>query len=200
MKDYKVVWEIDVEATSPECAAIAARECWHPDTTALIFKVVDAETGCAVEIDLFNKTSSIPEAITMRFQEPQVKCLGCDALISADIKKGLCNVCQSIADKYNELIQSAGYTVKYNGTCGNWYALLPGETEFKDTYYGNVDDLCMEGLHETNYLGFFSTHWDLLKEVGAEVISNTMGYHNLSDEFWDSLSHEQHLVLVREVK
>ena len=235
MKNYKVVWEIDIEATSPEQAAIQARECQNPETTALVFNVVDTETGRAVEIDLQDKTSVLliddddrfpkhawqeavakddtqlgyiewvrhqasylPEDIEMRFQTEQVKCLGCETMISAGIKRGLCTICQSIADKYNALIQAAGYTVKYNGTCESWYALLPGETQFKGAEGNEADDSNSVGHYDQNYLGFFSTHWELLKEVSSNVISDTMGHHNLSDDAWEDLSHEQHLVLVKE--
>lgn len=50
-------------------------------------------------------------------------------------------------------VEELGYTIRCTALDG-WYALLPGETEFR-----HEDD----GSH--NYLGFFSTEEDLLEEI-----------------------------------
>ena len=45
IKEYKVIWEIDVSADSPLQAAIEARQCQMPGTTALYFKVTEIQNG-----------------------------------------------------------------------------------------------------------------------------------------------------------
>lgn len=44
MAEYRVMWEIDIEANSPEEAAFKARMIQlKPDSTAVVFNVVDEE-------------------------------------------------------------------------------------------------------------------------------------------------------------
>ncbi|MCA7889943.1 hypothetical protein QZM25_31750 [Burkholderia contaminans] len=57
-----------------------------------------------------------------------------------------------------EAVERAGYSICNNGLSHGWYALPPGETEFKSDASGH------------NYLGFFSSEVDLLLEV-LELIS-----------------------------
>jgi hypothetical protein len=57
-----------------------------------------------------------------------------------------------------EAIERAGYRICNNGLSHGWYALPPGETEYKSDECGH------------NYLGFFSSEMDLLLEV-FELIS-----------------------------
>lgn len=51
-KDYHVVWEIDVVATSPEDAAEEAfKHMQRPGTTAVVFDVTD-DNGRTTRVDL----------------------------------------------------------------------------------------------------------------------------------------------------
>lgn len=52
LRSYRVVWRIDVEATSPKKAAIEARKCQRPGTTATVFDVYDQATLAYKQIDL----------------------------------------------------------------------------------------------------------------------------------------------------
>jgi len=53
MTKYFVTWEIDIDAVSPRAAAKEAMDCMQdPDTTALVFKVFDQETGEVAVVDL----------------------------------------------------------------------------------------------------------------------------------------------------
>lgn len=52
MQNYRVIWEIDIEADNPEEAARQARQHQtRPDTTATVFDCFD-EAGNATRIDL----------------------------------------------------------------------------------------------------------------------------------------------------
>jgi hypothetical protein len=50
-RTYRVVWEIDVDATSPKKAAMQARKCQEPGTTATTFDVYN-EYGKCTRVDL----------------------------------------------------------------------------------------------------------------------------------------------------
>jgi len=51
-KNYLVKWEIDIQATTPEAAALEARRCIQdPDTLANVYNVIDEE-GTTTRIDL----------------------------------------------------------------------------------------------------------------------------------------------------
>jgi hypothetical protein len=53
LKDYKVVWEIELSATSPLEAAMEARATQKDlGTAALLFTVVSCDTGHSVDVDL----------------------------------------------------------------------------------------------------------------------------------------------------
>lgn len=52
MTAYRVTWEIDVEAESPNEAALMARQHQGPDTTALVFDVVKSGESAGVRVDL----------------------------------------------------------------------------------------------------------------------------------------------------
>ncbi|MFH2076397.1 MAG: hypothetical protein ABIJ57_13810 [Pseudomonadota bacterium] len=53
MQTYRVKWEIDVEAETPQKAAEEAKGAQlDPESIATIFNVTDRETGETVEIEL----------------------------------------------------------------------------------------------------------------------------------------------------
>lgn len=60
-------------------------------------------------------------------------------------------------DARRKLVTEKGYTIQSTGPA-IWWALLPGETEFKD-----------DGAGHQNYLGFFSSEADLLEEVADSL-------------------------------
>jgi hypothetical protein len=51
LHSYRVVWEIDVAAASPKKAAMEARECQEPGTSATTFDVYDEDGECT-RVDL----------------------------------------------------------------------------------------------------------------------------------------------------
>lgn len=57
LKSYRVCWEINVDARSPVEAAIEARLCQGPETTALCFETYD-ENGKCVTVDLLDHGDS----------------------------------------------------------------------------------------------------------------------------------------------
>lgn len=75
------------------------------------------------------------------------------------------------------VLLSVGFTLKSTGR--GWYALLPGETEFRD------DDSA--GKHDQNYLGFFVRKGDMLDELVDDIVDRL----GLSDAEWDSLPIDQ---------
>lgn len=50
---YTVTWTIQVEASSPEQAALKARHYQRPGSTAVCFDVID-ETGESISVDLWD--------------------------------------------------------------------------------------------------------------------------------------------------
>jgi hypothetical protein len=69
--------------------------------------------------------------------------------------------------RQRQIVGAAGYTIQHSPPLSwlpaGWYALLPGETEFKDNSDAVEADPSI--AHEQNYLGFFSSEEDLLAEV-----------------------------------
>ena len=60
MTTYRVTWEIDVEADSPqEAAAEAHRLVRKPDTTATVYSVLNQKTGEGATIDLLPEEVSV---------------------------------------------------------------------------------------------------------------------------------------------
>jgi len=54
MNTYRVTWEIDIEADTPEEAALQAREYQiMPDSCATCFTVTDRDTGKETPVDLW---------------------------------------------------------------------------------------------------------------------------------------------------
>ena len=51
-KNYRVIWEIDLYADSPEAAAQLAWDIQHEDSTADHFEVIDGKTGESVTVNL----------------------------------------------------------------------------------------------------------------------------------------------------
>lgn len=70
MTAYRVTWEIDVEADSPNEAAIAARLFQGPDTTALVFDVVEAGETAVVRVDLSEQRITHLAVRALHLNEP----------------------------------------------------------------------------------------------------------------------------------
>lgn len=53
MPNYIVIWRIDIEADSPEDAALAAVAVQrHRDSTAVVFEITDTASGHRTTVDL----------------------------------------------------------------------------------------------------------------------------------------------------
>jgi len=56
---WRVIWEIDLEADSPEEAAIAAREMQEDaESIATVFTVINSETREEFQVDLLEEVPS----------------------------------------------------------------------------------------------------------------------------------------------
>lgn len=69
----------------------------------------------------------------------------------------LCPTAEALMETRRKLVTETGYTIQSSGPA-SWWALLPGETAFKD-----------DGAGDQNYLGFFSSEADLLEEISASL-------------------------------
>lgn len=68
-KHYKIVWEIDVYASSPEEAARIARSAQRrPGTTATIYGVLDNETGKKFMVDTGSRPAQVTEGYQASFK------------------------------------------------------------------------------------------------------------------------------------
>jgi hypothetical protein len=108
MPDYLVTWHIDIEADTPEDAALAAVAVQRrPDSTAVVFEVRDKKSGVATTIDL----------------EPDDDCGPCNGrgwdIVNADPAIGQlgdvqrCDDCKLLGDDLaaREAARAAGFVV-----------------------------------------------------------------------------------------
>ena len=95
----------------------------------------------------------------------------------------MCSIGEKSLLPKEQIVFHAGYTLGHTGVDG-WYALLPGETEFKQ---GQGDD------ESQNYLGFFSTRNEMLEEIADSVEVAAREFNGLSEAEWaESPDYERH--------
>jgi len=69
MKNFKITWEIELDAKNHKDAAITALGFMRRATsTALVFTVADTKTGETCEVDLWKKTSFVRFAKKKEFR------------------------------------------------------------------------------------------------------------------------------------
>jgi hypothetical protein len=95
----------------------------------------------------------------------------------------MCSIGEKSLLPKEQIVFHAGYTLGHTGVDG-WYALLPGETEFKQ---GQGDD------ESQNYLGFFSTRNEMLEEIAESVETAAREFNELSEDEWlEAPEHAKH--------
>ncbi|KKK73445.1 hypothetical protein LCGC14_2893780 [marine sediment metagenome] len=72
-KDYRVMWEIDLCADSPEAAAQLAWDIQHEDSPADHFEVIDLETGESVSINLSEVEEAEAQAVKLEYMKGERK-------------------------------------------------------------------------------------------------------------------------------
>jgi hypothetical protein len=99
----------------------------------------------------------------------------------------MCSIGEDSLLSKEKVVFAAGYTLGHTAI-GGWYALLPGETEFKQ---GQGDD------ESQNYLGFFSTRNEMLEEIAESVETAAREFNELSESEWANAPEHDRLNMIR---